>query len=285
MSTAIISVDRKRRLSRLLKEGRTVWIADTAAFSQRRGRRALVLPPEEEVPVEGERRRNGRKEKICPVCGVRFKAEEGQRYCSSLCAEEAGEAEVGEAGEARAEAGEVAENHPWKTLHMSASHTLERRGAAGVARLYPPAGRVGVLEEIPEEEEEAFPEAPARRVENPTEIRELLLKVLDGAVKVLAEPGTEPCEREFYLGFTAEDRDAQVGCFIPKLIRRLLVLYSKGLLTPTALFLWEGRGGPALVGLEGTVPARLIGIRGWTGRTSRAEEAVGVANEEGGEDD
>jgi hypothetical protein len=65
----------------------------------------------------------------------------------------------------------------------------------------------------------------------------------------------------------------------------LLVLYSKGLLTPTALFLWEGRGGPALVGLEGRVAAKLVGIRGWTGRTSRAKEAVSMTNEEeGGED-
>jgi hypothetical protein len=273
----IATVDRKRRLARLSRS-EVIWVKGEAAFAPRRGRRATVLPEEE---AEGNGRRGSREKRQCPVCGLFFTpTRPEQRYCGPLCREAA--IEAGEVEEEAPTEGAVAENHPRKPLHMFPSHAPERRGVVEAGLLYPPAGQAGASEEIPEVEGEAFPEAPARRVTDPEEIRQLLQKVLNGAIKVLAGPGTEPCEREFYCGFTAEDRDAQVGCFIPKLIRRLLVLYSKGLFVPTALFLWEGRGGPALVGVEGTVAARLIGIRGWTGRTSRAEEAVGVVSERGG---
>jgi hypothetical protein len=270
MNTAIISVDRKRRLARLLREAETIWVKGELAFAQRRGRKATVLPEEE---AEGKRRRNGRKEKICPVCGVRFKAEEGQRYCSSLCAEEAGEAEV-EVGEA--ETGEVAENHPRKPPHTGRFLAQKSEGVAEVDHLGVVEGHGGG--------------GVTLRLTAPETMAALLQGVIEGRVMVRLEPGTTREDAEFFLGFISTDTHIEVGSFIPKFVKRLITLYSKGLLEPVAVHIWRGNKETFITGLEGRVPVRLLSLKGWSGRAWEAkpafaeEQQMELPIKKGGED-
>jgi hypothetical protein len=271
MNTAIISkVDRKRRLSRLLKEGRTVWIADTAAFSQRRGRRALVLPPEEEA--EGNGRRSHIK-KRCPTCGTTFiTTDPEQIYCSTLCREEAGEVE-----ETPAEAGGDGREFA-KILSLEGRKcqcpTTERREADQFAEVG--AGELEGAAKV------------SRKVEDEAEVRRLLAEVANGTLPVKAEPFTLPQEREFHLWVSADNpKQLEVDCNIPKYVRRLAILYARGEFVPAAIDVWPYEGGPFVTAVEGHAPAKLLNLRGWTGRgrKAKAKEAVSMTNEEeGGED-
>jgi hypothetical protein len=79
-------------------------------------------------------------------------------------------------------------------------------------------------------------------------------------------------------------KQLEVDCNIPKYIRRLAVLYARGEFVPTAIDVWPYEGGPFVTAVEGHAPAKLLNLRGWTGRGRKGgvAKAVGTANEEGG---
>jgi hypothetical protein len=274
----IATVDRKQAITRLLR-GEVIWVKGEAGFAKR-GRRATVLPEEE---AEGNGRRNGRKERVCPTCGTRFvSTRPDQRFCSSLCEAEATEAGGGIAKETPAEEAPAEAGGDGREFAKILSPEADISSPPTSAKI-----SVDHLAEVAAGEPEGAAKV-SRKVEDEAEVRRLLTEVIAGALPAKAEPFTLPQERELHLWVSADKPERlEIDCNIPKYIRRLAVLYARGEFVPTAIDVWPYEGGPFVTAVEGHAPAKLLNLRGWTGRGRKGgvAEAVSMTNEEeGGED-